>query len=150
VRTIIQRVEKASVTINGKIKSEIEQGLLILLGIEVEDSTDDVKWLTSKIAQMRIFPDKEKKMNLSVKDIIGEVLVVSQFTLHASIKKGNRPSFIRAASPQKALKLYNSFVNELNFLTGNKVKSGEFGAMMDVTLINSGPVTIFVDSKSKE
>ena len=150
MRTIIQRVEKASVTVAGLIVSEINQGLLILLGIEKEDSTDDVKWLVSKIVQMRIFSDEQNKMNLSVLDANGEILVVSQFTLHASTKKGNRPSFIKAASPEIAIELYNSFIHEIDLRTSNKVKSGEFGAMMDVSLINSGPVTIFIDSKNRE
>jgi len=150
MRTIIQRVNRASVTINGELKSKIDQGLLILLGIEKEDSIDDVKWLASKISGMRIFADEQHKMNLSVKDIKGEVLLVSQFTLHASTKKGNRPSFIRAAHPDKAIDLYHSFIEKLNDKMDGKIKTGEFGAMMDINLINSGPVTIFLDSKNKE
>ena len=150
MRVVIQRVNEASVEIDGKIKSEIGKGLLILLGIEDVDNMEDVKWLAGKISKMRIFDDENGVMNLSVQDIDGEILTVSQFTLHASTKKGNRPSYIRAARPDKAIPLYESFVEELENITGKEIKTGEFGAMMDIKLINSGPVTILMDTKDKE
>lgn len=150
MRAVVQRVSEASVTVNGKLHEEINNGLLVLLGIEHEDNMEDCDYLSAKIAGMRIFPDNERKMNLSITDIDGEILVISQFTLHALTKKGNRPSFIKAAHPDKAMPLYNSFIAVLNRLTNKKVKSGIFGAMMNVSLINSGPVTILLDSKNKE
>lgn len=150
MRAVIQRVSQASVNVNGIIHAEIKKGLVVLLGIEHEDGIEDCDYLTSKITGMRIFSDKDGKMNLSVTDVDGEILVISQFTLHASTKKGNRPSFLKSAQPDKALPLYNSFIAVLNRLTDKKVKNGIFGAMMDVSLINSGPVTILLDSKSKE
>ena len=150
MRVVIQRVSKASVTINGEIKSEINQGLLILLGIENEDAQEDIDWLCGKIARLRIFGDENGAMNLSIKDIEGDIIVVSQFTLHASTKKGNRPSFIKAASPDFAVPMYKKFVSQLENELGKKIQTGEFGADMKVTLINDGPVTLCVDSKKRE
>ncbi|WP_139855969.1 D-aminoacyl-tRNA deacylase [Aequorivita sinensis] len=150
MRALIQRVKKASVTIEGKIYSEINQGLLILIGIEAEDTQEDIDWLAGKIAKMRIFSDENDAMNLSVQDVEGECLVVSQFTLHASTKKGNRPSFIKAARPEIAIPLYEEFILQLENITNKSVKTGSFGAMMDICLINDGPVTIWIDSKNRE
>jgi D-tyrosyl-tRNA(Tyr) deacylase len=150
MRTVIQRVSRASVSINDKIKSAIGQGLLILIGIEDTDNEDDIEWLCSKIAQLRIFNDENEVMNLSVLDINGNALVISQFTLHAKTKKGNRPSYIRAASPDVAIPLYNNFINTLSKKMGKEVGSGEFGAMMQIELVNNGPVTIIIDTKDKE
>ncbi len=150
MRVLIQRVKKASVTIEGNIFSEINQGLLILLGIEAEDTQEDFKWLAGKIARLRIFSDENDAMNLSVQDVDGDCLVVSQFTLHANTKKGNRPSFINAAKPEIAIPLYKKFLLQLENETNKKVKTGSFGAMMDVALINNGPVTIWIDSKRRE
>jgi len=147
---VIQRVKSANVTIDGILKSSIEKGLLLLLGITHDDGEEDVQWLTSKIAQMRIFSDLEGKMNLSVVDIQGELLVVSQFTLLASTKKGNRPSFIEAARPEVAIPLYQKFINTLGNITSREIRTGEFGADMQVELINDGPVTIVIDSKDKK
>jgi len=150
MRIIIQRVSAASVSISGEVKARIGLGLLILLGIEENDTLDDVAWLSAKTAKLRIFNDSEGVMNLSVTEVKGEILLISQFTLHASTKKGNRPSYIRAARPEKAIPLYESFVTSLSKETGDDVKTGIFGAMMDVSLINSGPVSILIDSKDKE
>jgi D-tyrosyl-tRNA(Tyr) deacylase len=150
MRVLIQRVKKASVTIDGEIYSEINQGLLILLGIEAEDTQEDINWLAGKIARLRIFSDENDAMNLSIQDINGDCLVVSQFTLHANTKKGNRPSFINAAKPEIAIPLYEKFVLQLESQINRKVKTGSFGAMMDVALINDGPVTIWIDSKRRE
>ncbi len=150
MRIIIQRVSKAEVSINSKIKSAISSGLLILLGIEEADCQEDIEWLSGKVSRLRVFNDDKGVMNLSVNDIDGEILVVSQFTLHASTKKGNRPSYIKAAKPEKSIPLYEAFVKQLSIDTGKDVKTGEFGAMMDVSLINDGPVTIIIDSKNKE
>lgn len=150
MRVVIQRVSKASVAVKNVVKSSIGNGLLILAGFEETDSDTDVNWMSGKIVQLRIFNDNYGVMNLSVQDINGEILLVSQFTLHARTKKGNRPSYIRAASPDKAISLYNKFIDKLSELTGKKVKTGEFGAMMDVELVNSGPVTIIIDTKEKE
>lgn len=150
MRVLIQRVKKASVTIEGEIFSEINQGLLILLGIEAEDAQEDINWLAGKIARLRIFSDENDAMNLSVQDINGDCLVVSQFTLHANTKKGNRPSFINAAKPEMAIPLYEKFVFQLENETNKKVQTGSFGAMMEVALINDGPVTILIDSKKRE
>lgn len=150
MRALIQRVKNASVTIEGKIHSEIEQGLLILLGIEEEDNQEDIDWLTRKIALMRIFSDENGAMNLSVQDVKGECMVVSQFTLHANTRKGNRPSFIKAAKPEIAIPLYEKFIVKLENEMGKEVETGSFGAMMDVALINDGPVTIWIDSKNRE
>ena len=149
MRALIQRVSHASVTIEERVTGKIGRGLLVLLGVEHEDGPDDGAWLASKIAQMRIFSDSEGKMNLSVQEIRGDILVVSQFTLHASTKKGNRPSFIRAARPEVAIPLYEGFIKELEALTGQPVEQGIFGADMAVNLLNDGPVTIIIDSKNK-
>ena len=150
MRTVIQRVSEASVTIDGKVKSNIQNGLLIFLGIEENDTAEDVEWLVGKITRLRIFNDENGVMNLSVKETEGEALIVSQFTLHASTKKGNRPSYIKAARPETAVPLYEKFIKDLSQNLDKKVGSGEFGAMMDVSLINDGPVTILIDSKNKE
>lgn len=150
VRTVIQRVSRASVKIEGEIRSEIGTGLLVLTGIEESDDDSDVEWLCNKIVRLRIFNDNNNIMNLSVQDIGGGILVISQFTLHAKTRKGNRPSYIRAASPETAIPLYNKFVSRLSQLMGKKIGTGEFGAMMQVELINDGPVTIMIDTKEKE
>ena len=150
MRALIQRVSSASVQIDNKVFSKIENGLLVLLGVEDEDSDSDIEWLSSKISQMRIFDDKNDHMNLSVNDINGEVLVVSQFTLHASTKKGNRPSYIRASKPDHAVPMYEAFILQMKDKIINGVSSGQFGACMQVDLINDGPVTIWIDSKSRE
>lgn len=150
MRAVIQRVSQASVTIEGEIKSQIGPGLLILLGIEDADTHEDIDWLTKKIAQLRIFGDENGLMNLSVQDIGGQMIVVSQFTLHASTKKGNRPSFIRAARPEVAIPIYEKFVAALRETSGLEVGTGEFGADMKVALLNDGPVTIVMDTKAKE
>ena len=150
MRIVIQRVSQASVSIGGKEVSSIGTGMLILLGIEETDSQDDISWLTAKASRLRIFPDNDGVMNLSAMDVGGEILVVSQFTLHASTKKGNRPSYIRAAGPDHAIPLYEAFVESLAKETGKNIKTGKFGAMMDVSLVNSGPVTIIIDSKNKD
>ena len=150
MKVVIQRVSKASVTISGQVKAKIAKGLLILLGIEEEDDKSDIQWLVPKIISLRIFNDAEEKMNLSVSDIDGDILVVSQFTLHASTKKGNRPSFIKAARPDKANQLYQEFVKNLSDLYKREIFTGSFGADMKVELINDGPVTIIIDTKQKE
>jgi len=150
LRVVLQRVSNASVTIDGKIHNQIDNGLLILVGIDVEDDKSDVDWLIPKIYQMRIFSDDEGKMNDSIVDIQGEFLVVSQFTLHANTKKGNRPSYIVAARPEQAIPLYSYFCEQLAIKSGLQVKTGIFGADMKVNLLNDGPVTIIVDSKQKE
>jgi D-tyrosyl-tRNA(Tyr) deacylase len=150
MRVVIQRVNEASVAINGCVKASIKKGLLLLLGIEQSDTNEDVVWLSGKIAKLRIFSDSQGVMNLSVQEINGEILVVSQFTLHAKTKKGNRPSYIQAASPEIAIPLYNSFVRQIEQEIGKTVSTGEFGAMMIVSLVNDGPVTIIIDSKNRE
>jgi D-aminoacyl-tRNA deacylase len=150
VRVIIQRVSEASVTIDGQGKSAIGQGLLVLAGFEAADVAEDLEWMVKKITQLRIFGDEQGLMNLSVQDIGGEMLVVSQFTLHASTKKGNRPSFITAARPETAIPLYESFLARLEAALGKPVGSGSFGADMKVALINDGPVTIAIDSRNRE
>lgn len=150
MRIIIQRVRTASVTINEKLHSAINQGMMILVGIEEADNNEDIAFLTKKIVNMRIFDDADGVMNRSILDIDGEILVVSQFTLHASTKKGNRPSYIKAAKPDIAIPLYEKFCNELSTLLDKPVKTGVFGADMQCSLINDGPVTIFMDSKNKE
>ncbi|MCW8980408.1 MAG: D-aminoacyl-tRNA deacylase [Altibacter sp.] len=150
MRAILQRVKEASVTVDGEIVSKIGTGFLVLLGIEAEDNQEDIEWLSGKIARMRIFSDATDAMNLSLEDVGGEILVVSQFTLHAGTKKGNRPSFIKAARPEIAIPLYETFVNELSTLISTPIQTGVFGAMMDVALVNDGPVTLFIDSKNKE
>ena len=150
MRAVIQRVQNASVSIDGKVRSSIGVGLMILLGIEETDLQEDIEWLSGKIARLRVFRDSKELMNLSLQDIGGEALVISQFTLHASTKKGNRPSFIRAARPETAIHLYEKFIEQLEKDTGQRVVCGEFGAYMQVELINDGPVTIMIDSKNRE
>lgn len=150
MRVLIQRVSKASVTINGNVHSEISKGLLVFLGIENADTSADIEWLCKKISGLRIFPDENEVMNKSVMNVEGEVLVVSQFTLHASTKKGNRPSYIKAAKPDVAIPLYQEFCLHLEHVMQKPIKTGEFGADMKVDLFNDGPVTIWMDSKNKE
>jgi D-tyrosyl-tRNA(Tyr) deacylase len=150
MKIVIQRVSEASVTIEQKIVAQINQGLLVLLGIEEEDTLEDSNWLISKIVNLRIFADENDVMNLSVKDIDGEIIVVSQFTLHASTKKGNRPSYIKAAKPNVAIPVYESFLLHLKTEFGKKIQAGQFGADMKVSLVNDGPVTIIIDSKNRE
>lgn len=150
MRVVIQRVTEASVTIDDKIVASIQQGLLVLVGIEDADNQEDINWLCQKITNLRIFGDENQQMNLSVKDIGAEVIVVSQFTLHAATKKGNRPSYIRAARPELAIPLYDNFVQKLTEKLGKKIQTGVFGADMKVSLVNDGPVTICMDSKNKE
>ena len=150
MRTVIQRVANASVTVEAKVVSEIQKGLLVFVGIEEADTQEDLDWLVTKITQLRIFNDENEVMNLSVQDIDGDVLVVSQFTLHAATKKGNRPSYIKAAKPDIAIPMYERFVKTLESKLGKKVPTGIFGADMKVLLLNDGPVTIQMDSKNKE
>ena len=150
MRLVIQRVSSASVKVNDSIVSEINAGLLILAGIEEADSSEDIDWLVKKVCQLRIFNDAEGVMNLSIQDIDGEIIVVSQFTLHASTKKGNRPSYIRAARPETAIPLYEQLISEFTETLGKPIGTGIFGAHMDVSLVNDGPVTIIIDSKNKE
>ena len=150
MRTVVQRVKYASVTIDGEVKSRIGQGLLVLLGVEDADNQEDIEWLAKKIASLRIFDDDNGVMNKSVTDVGGQILVVSQFTLHAMIKKGNRPSYINASKPDIAIPLYESFCSEMSIQLGKEVETGTFGADMKVELLNDGPVTIWIDTKSKE
>ncbi len=150
MRAVIQRVSKASVIIENQEFSSIATGLLILIGIENSDTMEDIDWLTGKISRLRIFEDQNGVMNHSIKDIYGEALVVSQFTLHASTKKGNRPSYIRAAKPTRANELYELFIQTLEKVLQKKVHTGKFGAMMQIELVNDGPVTILIDTKNKE
>lgn len=150
MRAVIQRVTKASVTIDNKIYSQINNGLLVLLGIEDADTHEDIEWLSGKIVQLRIFDDDNGVMNISVKDIGGDILVVSQFTLHASTKKGNRPSYIKASKPEFAIPMYKKFVQQLTSDLGKKIYEGVFAADMKVELLNDGPVTIVIDTKNKE
>jgi len=150
MRIVIQRVSEASVEIEQKIVAQINQGLLVLVGIEEEDTLDDCNWLVSKIVNLRIFSDENDVMNLSVKDIDGDIIVVSQFTLHALTKKGNRPSYIKAAKPDIAIPMYEQFVHNLETELSKKIQTGQFGADMKVALVNDGPVTIIIDSKNKE
>ncbi|MEY8869628.1 D-aminoacyl-tRNA deacylase [Meridianimaribacter flavus] len=150
MKAVIQRVSKASVTIEGEKVANINQGLLILLGIVDEDTKEDIDWLSKKIANLRIFADENDVMNKSVMDVKGNVIVVSQFTLHASTKKGNRPSYIKAAKPDVAVPLYEEFVKQMETDLGTTVQTGEFGADMKVELLNDGPVTIIIDTKNKE
>jgi D-tyrosyl-tRNA(Tyr) deacylase len=146
---VIQRVSSCSVEINGAIKSSIQKGLLVLLGIEDADAMEDIEWLSNKIANLRIFNDAEGVMNVSVKDDGGDILVVSQFTLHASTRKGNRPSYIKASKPDFAIPMYERFLSLLEMVLGKTVKRGEFGADMKVALVNDGPVTIIIDTKNR-
>lgn len=150
MRAVVQRVSEASVTINGDISGEIKQGYLVLLGIEKEDNEDDALWLCNKIVALRIFSDEEDKMNLDIQAVRGSVLLVSQFTLHAKYKKGTRPSFIHAARPEQAIPLYEKCALIFEELLGKPTETGEFGAMMEVSLVNDGPVTILLDTKNKE
>jgi len=150
MRVVIQRVKNAAVKIRNKNYSSVGQGLLVFLGIENDDGENDISWLCKKIIQLRIFDDKDGVMNLSVADIDGEILVISQFTLHAKTKKGNRPSYIKAARPDVAIPVYKKFVEKLGFYLEKEIKTGEFGALMQVSLVNDGPVTIIIDSKNKD
>ena len=150
MRVVLQRVASASVTIEEKMVAEIQKGVLVLVGIEDADTQEDIDWLVTKITQLRIFGDENEVMNLSVEEVNGDVLVVSQFTLHAATKKGNRPSYIKAARPEIAIPLYEKFVSTLETKLGKKVPTGIFGADMKVALLNDGPVTIIIDSKNRE
>lgn len=150
MKAVIQRVSKASVTIEGKRVADIQQGLLILLGIEDADDQEDITWLSKKIANLRIFNDENGVMNTSLLEVNGDAIVVSQFTLHASTKKGNRPSYLKASKPDIAIPLYESFVQQFEIDLGKKVQTGEFGADMKVELLNDGPVTIIIDTKDKK
>tara|TARA_B110000977_G_scaffold15021_1_gene18539 strand:- start:68 stop:520 length:453 start_codon:yes stop_codon:yes gene_type:complete len=150
MRALLQRVSEASVVISNQQVAAIAHGFLILIGIEAEDGKDDLEWLAKKITQLRIFSDNEDKMNLDIKDVNGEIIVVSQFTLHAKTKKGNRPSYIKAAKPEVAIPLYEDFKKQLSQTLGKEIQSGEFGADMKVSLTNDGPVTLWLDSKNKE
>ena len=150
MRALIQRVTQASVTINGQVKSEIGNGLLVFIGIEESDSDEDIDWLAGKIIRLRIFDDAQGVMNRSVSEMQGDILLISQFTLHAKTKKGNRPSYIRAARPETAIPLYEKFIAKTESLLGKKIGTGEFGAEMKVALVNNGPVTIWIDTKNRE
>jgi D-aminoacyl-tRNA deacylase len=150
MRAIIQRASEASVEINGTIKASIGKGFLILLGIETNDNDEDIEWLCGKIIRLRIFNDQNEVMNLSLKEVSGDIMLISQFTLHASTKKGNRPSYIKASKPEAALPIYEAFIKKLTSDFGKEIKTGEFGADMKVSLINDGPVTIIIDTKNKE
>jgi len=150
MRVVIQKVTHASVDIEKQTVASINKGLLVLVGIEDSDSDEDIVWLSAKIVNLRVFEDENGVMNLSVKDVDGEVLIVSQFTLHAATKKGNRPSYIRAARPEVAIPIYEAFVKQVEILLGKRVPTGQFGAMMQVNLCNDGPVTILIDTKNKD
>jgi D-aminoacyl-tRNA deacylase len=150
MKAVLQRVSKASVEINSNIVANINAGLLVLIGVEEADNQQDIIWLTAKIANLRIFADENEVMNLSIKDSDGEMIIVSQFTLHASTKKGNRPSYIKAAKPDVAIPLYEAFIVQMETELGKKVQTGQFGADMKVSLLNDGPVTIIIDTKNKE
>jgi D-tyrosyl-tRNA(Tyr) deacylase len=150
MKTVIQRVSKSSVTINNEIVAQIQKGLLVLVGIEDTDQQEDIQWLSSKIANLRIFADENDIMNLSVKEINGDVIVVSQFTLHAQTQKGNRPSYIKASKPEIAIPMYEKFIQHLELELGKSIQTGQFGADMKVALVNDGPVTIIIDSKNRE
>jgi D-tyrosyl-tRNA(Tyr) deacylase len=149
LKAVLQRVSSASVTISGKIIAQIDNGLLVLVGIEDADTQEDIYWIYQKIVNLRIFADENNVMNLSVKDIQGGIIVVSQFTLHANTKKGNRPSYIKASKPEIAIPLYENFVQQIELELGKRIQTGEFGADMKVALVNDGPVTIIIDSKNK-
>ena len=149
MKVVIQRVTSASVTIETEIVANIQSGLLVLVGIEDEDSQEDIYWLSQKIINLRIFGDENEVMNLSVKDIHGAIIIVSQFTLHANTKKGNRPSYIKASKPEIAIPMYEKFVHQMELELGKKIQTGKFGADMKVALVNDGPVTIIIDSKNK-
>ena len=150
MRVVIQRVTHASVDIDKQTVASINKGLLVLVGIEDSDTNEDIAWLSAKIVNLRVFDDENGVMNLSVKDVGGEVLIVSQFTLHASTKKGNRPSYIKAARPEVAIPIYETFIKQMESLLGKRVPTGQFGAMMQVAFCNDGPVTILIDTKNKE
>ncbi len=150
MKVVIQRVSQASVTIDNIVKASINKGYMILLGIEETDTIEDIDWLSKKIVGLRIFSDAEGKMNLDIKEVNGDILLISQFTLHAQTKKGNRPSYIKAARPEQAIPLYEQFIKQLSVDLGKQVFTGEFGADMKVALVNDGPVTIIIDSKNKE
>ena len=150
MRVVIQKVTQASVSIDNQIVGSINKGLLVLVGIEDGDTNEDIAWLSSKIVNLRVFDDDNGVMNLSVKEVEGQVLIVSQFTLHASTKKGNRPSYIKAARPEVAIPIYEAFIKQVESLLGKRVPTGQFGAMMQVSLCNDGPVTILIDTKNKE
>ena len=150
MKAVIQRVSEASVTIEGAKVANIQKGLLVLVGFEDADSKEDINWLTAKIANLRIFGDENDVMNLSLKEVDGEMIIVSQFTLHASTKKGNRPSYLKASKSDIAVPLYESFIQQMETELGKKVKTGQFGADMKVALLNDGPVTIIIDTKNKE
>jgi len=150
MRAVIQRVTRASVTIKGKINGQIENGLLVFMGIEDADTDEDIEWLSSKIVNLRIFNDEKGVMNISVKDIAGNILLISQFTLHASTKKGNRPSYIKASKPDIAIPIYEKMIEQLSIDLGKEIQTGIFGADMKVELLNDGPVTIVIDTKNKE
>ena len=150
MRVVIQKVTQASVSIENQIVASIDKGLRVLVGIEDGDTNEDIAWLSSKIVNLRVFDDENGVMNLSVKEVEGEVLIVSQFTLHASTKKGNRPSYIKAARPEVAIPIYEAFIKQVETLLGKRVPTGQFGAMMQVSLCNDGPVTILIDTKNKE
>ena len=150
MKTVIQRVSQSSVTINNEIVAQIQKGVLVLVGIEDADQQEDILWLASKIANLRIFADENDIMNLSVKEINGDVIVVSQFTLHAQTQKGNRPSYIKASKPEIAIPMYEKFIQHLELELGKSIQTGQFGADMKVALVNDGPVTIIIDSKNRE
>lgn len=150
MRAVIQRVKNASVTIDGQQKSAIRDGLLVLMGVEDADTADDISWLSSKIVNLRIFNDENGVMNRSVKEINGDILLVSQFTLHASTKKGNRPSYIRASKPEHAVPMYEAMIKQISIDLGKEIGTGSFGADMKVELLNDGPVTIWIDTKNRE
>ena len=150
MRTVIQRVTRASVTIKGKINGQIENGLLVFMGIEDADTDEDIEWLSSKIVNLRIFNDEKGVMNISVKDIAGNILLISQFTLHASTKKGNRPSYIKASKPDIAIPIYEKMIEQLSIDLGKQIQTGIFGADMKIELLNDGPVTIVIDTRTKE
>jgi len=150
MKAVLQRVSKSSVTIDKKIVASIQKGIVVLLGIEESDTNEDIEWLSLKIVNLRIFDDTNGVINLSVKEISGELIVVSQFTLHASTKKGNRPSYIKAAKPEIAIPLYEKFIHQITLDLGKNVQTGQFGADMKVSILNDGPVTILIDTKNKE
>lgn len=150
MKVVIQRVSEASVTIDNVVKSAINKGYMLLLGIEEADNLEDIDWLSKKIVGLRIFSDSEGKMNLDIKELNGDILLISQFTLHAQTKKGNRPSYIKAARPEQAIPLYEQFIKQLSLDLGKQIFTGDFGADMKVALVNDGPVTIIIDSKNKE
>ena len=150
MKAVIQRVSSCTVTIDNKVVADIQKGLLVLVGIEDADNKEDINWLNSKIANLRIFADENGVMNLSLKEVNGDMIIVSQFTLHASTKKGNRPSYLKASKPEVAIPLYEAFITQMETKLGKKVQTGKFGADMKVVLINDGPVTIIIDTKNKE